>query len=164
MDDPKAEGRRIEQLLDDVRELAPGPAWERVEELVRRMLGLYAEGLARLLAHARAGGAGATFDDLIAGDELVSSLLLLHGLHPQPPAERVSRALAAAKSVLGPRGARAELVAVDGGVARVRFEGSEALQHIVRRAIEDAAPELLGVEIEAPLAPVVQLRISGAAS
>ena len=57
-----SESGRIQQLLDDVRELSPAPAWERVEELVKRLLAMQGEGLARLLSHARASGADSGLD------------------------------------------------------------------------------------------------------
>ncbi|MCA1826950.1 MAG: hypothetical protein ABR567_00140 [Myxococcales bacterium] len=155
--DHQAESGRIQQLLDEIRDLSPGPAWERVEELMKRLLALYGEGLSRLLTLARAGG---DFDVQATRDELVSSLLLLHGLHPAPARERVLRALDELKPFLDARGARAELIAVEGEVARVRFAGVEALQPALRRAVEDAAPELQRVEIEGAAEALVPLRIS----
>jgi Fe-S cluster biogenesis protein NfuA len=163
----REESERIQALLDEVRELAPPPAWQRVEELVQRLVSLYGEGLRRLLDHARAAGADGALTGRLCDDELVSSLLLLHDLHPSPPEERVRAAIERLAPHLAERGARIELVAVDGGVARVRFSGggcsSAALQDSVRRAVEDAAPDLSRVEIEEPpAAPLVQLRRPGA--
>ena len=87
------ESGRIQQLLDEVRDLAPAPAWERVEELVQRLLAMQAEAFGRLLVHARACGADGALDARLASDDLLSSLLLLHGLHPLPARERVLQAL-----------------------------------------------------------------------
>src|SRR5256885_5050069 len=134
MDRPAAsaleESGRIQRLLDEARELSPGPVWERVEELVQRLLALQCEGLTRLLEHARACGADGALDERIANDELVSSLLLLHGLHPVPTRERVLRALEELRPQLAARGVHAELVAIEQGVARVR----------VSRAVDGALP------------------------
>jgi len=154
------ESGRIQQLLDEIRELATAPAWERVEELVQRLMGLQAEGLSRLLSHARAGAAG--FDERIAGDDLVSSLLLLHGLHPRPARERILRALEELRPQLAARGARAELVDLDGEAVRIRVLGS-APADAIRRAVEDAAPELIRVVVE-DAGALVSLRIPGAAA
>jgi hypothetical protein len=157
------ESGRIQQLLDEARELAAGPAWERIEELVRRLLALEGEGLSRLLAHARACGADGTLDERIAADELVSSLLLLHGLHPVPASERVSRALEELRPRLAARGARAELLGIENGVARLRVTGNgDGTIDAVRRTVEDAAPELTRVEVDEPPGPLVALRVAGA--
>jgi hypothetical protein len=48
---------------------------------VQALLELYGEGLARMVGHAARLG-GAAIADAFAGDELVSHLLLLHGLEP----------------------------------------------------------------------------------
>jgi hypothetical protein len=157
----QAESGRIQHLLDEIRDLAPAPAWERVEELVRRLLALYGEGLSRTLDHAHACGADGAFDQRLGADELVSSLLLLHGLHPLPTRDRVLRAVEQLRAHLEPRGGRAEVVAVDGAVARLRFAGSQALEALLRRAVEDAAPELQRVDIETFAGPLVALRIGG---
>jgi Fe-S cluster biogenesis protein NfuA len=158
------ESGRIQQLLDEVRALSAGPAWERIEELVQRLLGLQGEGLSRLLAYARACGADGVFDEHITSDELLSSLLLLHGLHPLPATERVRRALEELRPRLAAHGVRPELLAIEDGVARVRLSGQfDGAPEAVRRALEDAAPELARVEIEEPVGPLVALRIAGAA-
>jgi hypothetical protein len=154
MDDAHAQGNesgRIAQLLDEVHDLAPAPAWERVEDLLRLVLSWQRQGLERLLAHARAAGADERLDKKLEADEVVSSLLLLHGLHPVPPQERMRRALADLRPHLSARGAHAELIGVDGGVARLSYSGpANGLADSLRRAMEDAAPELGRIEIDAP--------------
>src|SRR5581483_10078491 len=70
---------RIEQLLGELRATAGPQVWPRVDELVSSLVGLYAAGLARLLA---------ALDDVgrarLRGDALVLSLLELHGLVEDP--------------------------------------------------------------------------------
>jgi Fe-S cluster biogenesis protein NfuA len=80
----------------------------------------------------------------------------------------VRSALERLRPHLAERGARVELIEVRGGVARVRFSGgsgcgSAALRDSVRRAVEDAAPELSAVELEEPAGGLVQLRLQGSA-
>jgi Fe-S cluster biogenesis protein NfuA len=166
-DAPREESERIQLLLDEVRELAPPPAWQRVEELIQRLVALYGEGLKRLLMHARECGADGTLSDRLAGDDLVSSLLLLHDLHPLDTEGRVRNAIERLRPHLAERGARLELIGIADGIARVRFAGgsgcgSAALQQLVHRTIEEAAPELTSVELEEPAAQLVPLRMSGA--
>jgi hypothetical protein len=159
-----SESGRIQQLLDDVRELSPGPAWERVEELVKRLLAMQGEGFARLLSHARAAGANGELDGRIVKDELLASLLLLHGLHPLPARDRVLAALEELRPRLAGRGARAELIAISDGIARLRLSAVvDGAREAVRRAVEDAAPELSAVEVETPEQGLVSLNVARSA-
>jgi Fe-S cluster biogenesis protein NfuA len=152
----RAHGARVEQLLDELR-TSSGPAtWDKVEELVGRLVELYGAGLERLLGHmAAVGGLGESLAARVGADELLASLLLVHGLHPEPVEARVRRALDRVAPRLGLHAGGVELVEIDGrGVARLRFRGSchgcrssaATLDGLVRAAIEEAAPELAGVE------------------
>jgi hypothetical protein len=170
-------GERVAQLLEEVRATAGPPTWQRVEELVQRLLQLYGAGLERVLRHAAAlerepGALAARLE----GDALASSLLLLHGLHPAPTDARVERALVGARARLGLAGL--ELVAVEAdGTVRVRATATAtatptatatatatALARAIERTVVEAAPEVTRVVVEglpaAPPArePLVQLR------
>ncbi|HEY7273177.1 MAG TPA: hypothetical protein VH502_10620 [Actinoplanes sp.] len=128
-------------------------ARERAEELVRLVADLYGAGLERLLEIVH--DAGVLTDEVaeaLAADELVSSLLLVHGLHPYDAGTRIERALADVRD--------AELLDVTPeGVARVRVSGhgcgSDTLRAAVEEAIEAAAPEVTRIEIEEPAAGVI---------
>jgi Fe-S cluster biogenesis protein NfuA/nitrite reductase/ring-hydroxylating ferredoxin subunit len=169
--DPAACGERIEVLLE--ASAAAGPvARERAEELVRLVVELYGAGLERLLDLAH--DAGALDDGLLAAlaaDELVSSLLLVHGLHPYGVDERVERALAGVRPYLGSHGGDVRLLEVtDEGVVRLQLLGScdgcasssVTLELAVQDAIRAAAPEVLRIDVEEPapatgVIPVSQL-------
>ncbi len=152
----RAHGDRIERLLGEIRAMAGPPTWARVEELLRLVFQLQGAGLERFLDHAlRAGADVRDLERRTSGDELVSSLLLLHGLHPVPLRERVERALAVVRERLGLAADALSLAELGGdGVARVRLGAAgcassrPSLGQSVRRAVLDAAPELVGVEIE----------------
>ena len=167
----QAEAAQLEQLLAELRELIALPVWRRVEDALRRVVRLYGAGLARALAHARESGAsGGTFDARIAGDELLASLLVLHGLHPLSTEQRVRRALAAIYGELGIAESALALVEIRDDVvvlAATRALGNGAMspslaESIVRRALLTAAPEVARVEIRGlppPRGPtLVQLR------
>ncbi|HEX3904467.1 MAG TPA: hypothetical protein VH853_16635 [Polyangia bacterium] len=83
----RREGERIAQLIDDLATIGGEPVRERAEELVRRLIHLYGAGLAALMQIF-----GDRLDDSakarVTADPLVSSLLLLHGVHPDPGAAR----------------------------------------------------------------------------
>jgi len=157
--DPAAAGERIELLLE--ASAAAGPvARERAEELVRLVVELYGAGLERLMELAH--DAGRLDDELLAAlaaDELVSSLLLVHGLHPYGVHERVEQALDSVRPYLGSHGGDVRLLEVtDDGVVRLQLLGScdgcssssVTLELAVDGAIRAAAPEIVRVDVEAP--------------
>jgi Fe-S cluster biogenesis protein NfuA/nitrite reductase/ring-hydroxylating ferredoxin subunit len=154
-----AAGERIDALI--AASAAGGVvARERAEELVRLVADLYGAGLERLLdlAHER-GVLTDEFADALAGDDLVSSLLLVHGLHPYGVMTRIERALAAVRPYLGSHGGDVELLEMTAdGVVRLRLLGScdgcpsssVTLKLAVEGAIEAAAPEVTGIEVAEP--------------
>jgi Fe-S cluster biogenesis protein NfuA/nitrite reductase/ring-hydroxylating ferredoxin subunit len=136
----------VERLLEQLDEL-PEPARRRALDAVQGLLGLYGEGLRRIVAHVAEPAA-------LAEDELLASLLLLHDLHPAGVEERVLAALAEVSPYMGSHGGGVELVEIAGGVVRVRLEGTcngcAASTVTLKLAIEDAvlkaAPEVHAVE------------------
>lgn len=155
-----ATGERIERLLEACSTAGP-LARERAEELVRLVVDLYGAGIRRILD--RAYDAGVLTDEVIdslADDELVSSLLLVHGLHPYSVEERIVRALDRVRPYLGSHGGDVELLEVTAtGIARLRLLGScdgcpssaVTLSLAVEGAVTAAAPEVVSVEVvEAP--------------
>jgi len=147
-DEHEQEAEAIDRLLDRAQAAAP-EAFPLVEELLRRLGALYAAGLERTIRAARS--AGADEDALarhLAADALVSSLLLVHGLHPTPLRERVEAALAAVAS----GGPGAELVSIDeGGAVTLRLRGAPpdpAAAARLRAEVEAAAPEVSAVRLQ----------------
>ncbi|HWE13689.1 MAG TPA: NifU family protein [Solirubrobacteraceae bacterium] len=147
---------RLDVLLERL-EQAPGPVAETAIEAVEALTEVYGTALARMVN--LAGGAPQVIAAL-SRDELLHHLLILHGIHPQPAAERVARALDAARPYIRSHGGEVELAGIDDGVARIKLSGScegcassaATLQHTVTEAVLTAAPELTGVEAE-PSAP-----------
>ncbi|SRR5579885_97546 len=152
-------GERIERLLEEIRSTAAPPAWQRVDELLRLILELYGSGLGRILEIIAGSGADAgTLLERFAHDELISSLLVLHGLHPDDFAARVRKALERVRPYLGSHGGGVELLEADAatGVVRLRMEGScescpssvLTLKLAVEGAIRELAPELSRVVVD----------------
>ncbi len=153
----RATGERIDALLD-----ASGAggvvARDRAEELVRLVADLYDAGLERILDLTYE--AGHLTDEVLAAlaaDDLVASLLLVHGLHPYDVGQRVEQALESVRPYLGSHGGDVELLEVgDDGTVRLRLLGScdgcpsssVTLKLAVEGAIEAAAPEITGIEVE----------------
>jgi hypothetical protein len=74
---------RIEKLLDEVQATAGPVAWPRVESLITALVELYGAGIERVVTMARESARdSAELDQLLLKDDLVSSLLVLHDLHP----------------------------------------------------------------------------------
>jgi hypothetical protein len=149
--DVDATVQRIESLLDEFALAGDPRARERAGELVGLLMKLYGAGLARVVE--LAGAYPAALEGL-AGDKVIASLLLLHGLHPDGVETRIERALKLVERRLD-----AQYVRFDGivdGVARIRIEkngGSspwppEALAMMVERAVMESAPDIDGVAIE----------------
>lgn len=169
-------GDRIQVLLD--ASAAGGVvARERAEELVRVTADLYGAGLERMLDVLY--GLGRLDDEVLAAlaaDDLVASLLLVHGLHPYDVATRVEQALESVRPYLGSHGGDVELLDVTAeGVVRLRLLGScdgcpsssVTLTLAVEGAVEAAAPEVTAIEVDPggvatddtrPLIPVDSLR------
>jgi Fe-S cluster biogenesis protein NfuA/nitrite reductase/ring-hydroxylating ferredoxin subunit len=146
-------GSRIEELLGQIRSNGdPGTA-ETAEEVVRLVVELYGAGLERAVELA-----GPDALERFVGDELVASLLVLHGLHPKDTRTRVVEALDQVRPYLGSHAGGVELLGVDpeAGVVRLRLEGScdgcpsstQTVKLAIERAIEQAAPEVTAVEVE----------------
>jgi Fe-S cluster biogenesis protein NfuA len=148
---------RVQELLGSLDEIADPVAQMRVQELVGAVLELYGAGLDRILGVlADAGEPGIPIRDALLDDGIVASLLLIHGLYPVPLEERVTEALDSVRPFLASHGGNVELLSVEDGVARLQLQGScngcpssaATLEHALREAIEAAAPDLLGLEVE----------------
>jgi hypothetical protein len=168
----RSESTEIENLLAQIKSLVPGPAWQRVESVIGRIVRLYGAGLAHSLEHALAAGAAKTeLAERIAGDDLLGSLLLLHGLHPLPIEERVRRAVVNARAELGLAADELELAGVHEGRVELRATpalgggamASRVAEAAIRRLVESVAPEATAIEIVGIPPPpdpgLVQLRV-----
>ena len=159
MTDVRDVGERVERLLAALRS-APGDSGAAAEELVRLLVGLYGDGLARIVAILREADGDRSVTAL-AGDPLVESLLLLHDLHPLDVDARIQRALDRVRPYLGSHAGGVEYLGVHDGIAKLRLEGSchgcPSSAATVRLAIEDAildaAPEVSEVVVDGMTEP-----------
>lgn len=148
---------RIEALLQEVAQFSDQQARETTEELVQLLLDLYGEGLARLLDIARrAQSTGDALVERFAQDELLASLLLLHGLHPLDLETRVRQALDKLQTTLGPRGGTLDLLKIEQARAYLVLNGNHSscpssnasLTAKIEQAVHEVAPELEEILIE----------------
>ena len=156
--DVRAAGDRIERLLDQLQATSDPRTCELAEELVRVVSELYGAGLARVLEVVGAEAPGVV--NQLAADDLIASLLVVHGLHPDALLTRVSRALDSVRPFLAGHGGDVELLDIDeaAGAVHLRLMGScdgcpssaVTLQQAVERAIMEAAPEIEIIDVEPP--------------
>ncbi len=151
-------GDRIQVLLDAT---ATGgfAARERAEQLVTEITDLYGAGLERILQIATAVDPALVQE--FAADDLVASLLLVHGLHPHGVQRRIEDALDRVRPYLGSHGGDVTLLEVvdnpDGPTVRLQFTGSckscpssaVTLELTVEDAVRAAAPEIASIEVVA---------------
>jgi Fe-S cluster biogenesis protein NfuA/nitrite reductase/ring-hydroxylating ferredoxin subunit len=146
-------GDRIQTLLD-ATSTGGAAARERAEQLVREVAELYGAGLSRIVDLV---GDPAVIERL-AADDLVASLLLVHGLHPHDVHRRVSDALDSVRPYLGSHGGDVHLLDIVGDTVRLQFSGSckscpssaVTLELAVEDAIRAAAPEISSIEVVPP--------------
>lgn len=147
-------GDRIQNLLD-ASASGGAVAHERAEQLVREVTDLYGAGIERMMAMAVE--AQPELAEAFAADDLIASLLLVHGLHPHDVERRVEDALDSVRPYLGSHGGDVHLIEVDGDVLRLQFAGSckscpssaVTLELAVEDAVRAAAPEISSIEVVA---------------
>ena len=99
---------------------------------------------------------GPALIDLLADDDLVGNLFLLHGLHPLDLEARVRLALEKVRPFLHSHGGNVELLGIAAGVVRLRMQGSchgcpssaRTLQTTIEEAIFSKAPDVGAIELE----------------
>jgi Fe-S cluster biogenesis protein NfuA/nitrite reductase/ring-hydroxylating ferredoxin subunit len=147
---------RMETLLEEIETLPDRNARSKAAEVVGVLLDLYGEGLARMMEVVAEGEERERAFDAFSEDQLVSHLLLLHGLHPLDLETRVIMALEEVRPYLQSHGGNVELLGVKEGVARLRMKGScsgcpsstVTLRLAIEEAIQKTAPDLEGIEAE----------------
>jgi hypothetical protein len=139
---------RIEGLVQKL-EASPDPALRRsAKELVESLMELHGAGFERMLEISSEAGAGIV--DAFGNDPLVSSLLILYGLHPDGFEIRVRRALEKVRPLLRAEDAHLDAIAIGETTVRVKIVGSESrkLEEAVREALLESAPDATEVIIE----------------
>lgn len=152
-------GDRIQALLD-ASASGGAVARERAEQLIREVTDLYGAGLERMLRMAVT--ADPRLTDAFAADDLIASLLLVHGLHPYDVERRVTDALDSVRPYLGSHGGDVRLLEVSSGtdgdhVVTLQFAGTckscpssaVTLELAVEDAVRAAAPEISSIEVRA---------------
>lgn len=155
--DFQQEVRNIGQRLSELETLADPALRSSARELVQSLMDLHGAVLERMLQITfEFGETGARIIDDLGQDPLVSSLLVLYGLHPDDMQTRVERKLAQGQSRLFKMGAEVTGIVVNNTAIRVQLSidrhscGSTAQN--VRLSVEElvceAAPDLTSLVVE----------------
>jgi Fe-S cluster biogenesis protein NfuA/nitrite reductase/ring-hydroxylating ferredoxin subunit len=156
---PPSEGQelldRVEQLTAAIDAAADPFVRGTVDELVSAIIELYGEGLTRVVRELEEQGESELLLRL-AGDGVIGSLLLIHDLYPVPLEARVEEALASVRPYMESHGGDVKLLKLEDGVAHLELVGhchgcpasAATLELAIKEALEEAAPDLLGLEVE----------------
>jgi Fe-S cluster biogenesis protein NfuA/nitrite reductase/ring-hydroxylating ferredoxin subunit len=151
-------GDRI-QILLDASAGSGTVVRERTEQLASELTELYGAALERIVAIATE--SAPELVGRFASDELVASLMLVHGLHPHGVERRIEDALDSVRPYLGSHGGDVTLLEVadgaEGMTVRLQFAGSckscpssaVTLEFAVEDAVRAAAPEITTIEVVA---------------
>lgn len=148
---------RMQRIGDLIGQLSSEET-ARSRELLESVMSLHGEALERILQRLRDAGQPGEEAILSLGvDPVVSSVLLLYGLHPLDLETRVNRAIDRVRPSLRAYGVFAELIGAGAGHVRIRLRGvdSSFTARTVRSSLEEemyaAAPDaasftILGLE------------------
>jgi Fe-S cluster biogenesis protein NfuA len=148
---------KLDRLVSELETVADSNARAAAKELVQLVMDLHGAALERILETMFASGeVGQHLIDHLGADPLVSSLLVLYGLHPDEIDTRVTAALRKVNTDLRSHGVQAELVSTDDGNVRVRASVSAnscgstgaTARTLLENAIYEAAPDVASVSIE----------------
>jgi Fe-S cluster biogenesis protein NfuA len=152
--------RRLESIAELVHriEAAADPSLRAdARELVESLMSLHGGGLERTLEIiSSAGAAGQEIVDRLGRDQMVSSLLVLYGLHPLDFESRVNQGVERARSFLKPHGGEMELIRIEEGSVRLRLKVSghgcgsnpASLKEALEEMIYESAPDVTVLTIE----------------
>ena len=155
--DVRHEIEQIGALIQEIESIADPAVRGTTKDLVKSLMDLHGAAFEKALEIvADAGEPGMSVIDRLGRDQLVSSVLILYGLHPEDLETRVAKAVERVRPQLRKQGCEVELLGVNNGAIQLRVEtgsrtcGSTAktLQATLEGAMYDAAPDLISLAIE----------------
>ncbi len=158
-----AEDKELQQRVQQIGELVAAieassdPALRSTaRQLMQTLMELHGAALDRSLEIiADTGDPGMRVIDEMARDPLVSSVLVLHGLHPDTFETRVTKAVERLQNMLQRERARLELLAIKDGAVTLKVtppehacaSTSKTLKATVEDAVYSAAPDIASLSI-----------------
>lgn len=156
--------QRIGEMVEHLESNADPSTRAMAKELLESLMALHGAAIERVLEiAANAGEAGEAIIRKCGRDELVSSVMLLYGLHPENLSSRVTHALEKSRTYLQSHSAAAELVSIgEDGTVTLRLAvkaggcGSTlaSVRAFLEAAIQDTAPDATSIVVnEIPSGP-----------
>ncbi|MFN2511486.1 MAG: Rieske 2Fe-2S domain-containing protein [Pyrinomonadaceae bacterium] len=146
---------RLNSLVEELEQFQDAEVREKALELVQIVLSLYGESLRRIIATFEAEPQRDQILGRMANDEVIRSILLIHGLMPVSLYDRVAAKLNDFRPYLVSQGCDVELLGIDDARARIRLMRSGkgappigVLKAEIENALSDVAPDLAGIEVE----------------
>jgi len=149
--------QRIGSLVQEIESIADPSVRASTRELVQLLMEFHGAGLDRALeVIAKTGETGLRLIYELGRDPLVSSLLVLYGLHPADLGTRVGRAVEQVRHKVQRNGGEVELLGIEDGVVRLRLgltghtcaSTGATLQSTVEEALYEAAPDIVSIAVE----------------
>jgi hypothetical protein len=141
--------KRIGELVQNLEKVKDPAARAASRQLFGAVLDLHGLALAKIAARMAVSDEGRGLYRDIGDDEQVRAVLLLHGLHPDTPEERIRAAVGPLEARLG---VVLRLLSVSDGVARLTLDaGGQDFDLVCRdvgAALIDAAPDLDDIAID----------------
>jgi hypothetical protein len=154
--DPRHQAKRIEELIVKLESCRDPGLLSAARELVQSVMDMHSAGLEQMLDIVSQ--TAAQSDEIVeqfGRDEVVGSLLVLHGIHPFDLETRVELALERVRANPNHSGGVIELLSTHQGTVHIRLWGKAgSLKKAVADAIYDAAPDLEHLTIEGGDDPV----------
>lgn len=149
--------QEIGRLVAGLDDIADERARTSARTLVQLVMELHGAGIERMMEITFSqGDAGPEIIDRLGADRTVGSLLVLHGLHPEPTETRVQQAIVKLAGELHKQDVELQLLSVEQGHVRVHARtsahacGSTAgkVQASIEEAIYQVAPEVASLTVE----------------
>jgi len=160
----EAMASRVDTLRGSIEQSGVPGLVDAADRLIEALTELYGRGLGRAVELLHESGQGETLAAALE-DPLVTALLLAHGMHPAPLAERIEHILAACRTSLGEHAGHLELVeaseldgrvriAISGGDEKQRWRTRLSIERAMRELVADAVDlQFDGAEAEPRAAP-----------
>jgi hypothetical protein len=143
--------QRIAELVRRLDSAADEGVRLQARELLQSVMDLHGEALERMLR--RLAETDESLIHAMTGDPVVSSVLLLYGLHPQDLETRVRGAIEKAQPTLRSYGAIVELLGTHGGMVRIQFRGVDSaftartVKALLEEELYAAAPDAVSLVV-----------------
>ncbi len=147
---------RVEKLAAKLQSAGDPEIRATALDLVQSVIELHGAALERMIDSISQAPGGEAALDAAVNDEMVASMLLLHGLHPDDIETRVLRGIEKVRPYLQSHGGDVELASVRDGIVRLVLRGtcgscpssSLTLKNAVEDALFEAAPDIVEIVAE----------------